>query len=151
MIELIALYLAGISFFFTGMAGISDNLRQVTGRRFRLLLSRATNHPVRAGLLGVAAGAVTQSTSVVAFILSGMIAGGLIPLRRALVVLACANIGTAALVFVAAVDLHTQVTWPHSTTPPASSNATSGSCASSLFGYAKICGSAKSRPAASAN
>jgi phosphate:Na+ symporter len=106
IIELIATYLAGLSFFFTGMAGISENLRQVTGRRFRLLLSRATNHPVRAGLLGAAAGAVTQSTSVVAFVLSGMIAGGLIPLRRALVVLACANIGTAALVFVAAVDLH---------------------------------------------
>jgi phosphate:Na+ symporter len=106
MLELIALYLAGLSFFFTGMAGISDNLRQITGRRFRVLLSRATNHPVRAGLLGVAAGGVTQSTSVVAFVLSGMIASGLIPLRRALIVLACANIGTAALVFVAAVDLH---------------------------------------------
>ena len=106
MLEMIALYLAGLSFFFMGMAGISDNLRQITGRRFRVLLSRATNHPVRAGLLGVAAGTVTQSTSVVAFVLSGMIASGLIPLRRALVVLACANIGTAALVFVAAVDLH---------------------------------------------
>jgi phosphate:Na+ symporter len=106
MLELIATYLAGLSFFFTGMAGISDNLRQITGRRFRVMLSRATNHPVRAGLLGMAAGAVTQSTSVVAFVLSGMIASGLIPLRRALVVLACANIGTAALVFVAAVDLH---------------------------------------------
>jgi phosphate:Na+ symporter len=35
-----------------------------------------------------------------------MIASRLLPLRRALVVLACANIGTAALVFVAAVDLH---------------------------------------------
>jgi phosphate:Na+ symporter len=106
MLELIALYLAGLSFFFTGMAGISANLRQITGRRFRVLLSRATNHPVRAGLLGIAAGVVTQSTSVVAFILVGMIASGLLPLRRALVVLACANIGTAALVFVAAVDLH---------------------------------------------
>jgi phosphate:Na+ symporter len=61
---------------------------------------------VRAGLLGAAAGVVTQSTSVVMFVLSGMIASGLLPLRRALVVLACANIGTAALVFVAAVDLH---------------------------------------------
>ena len=106
MVELIALYMAGLSFFFTGMAGISDNLRQITGHRFRVLLSRATNHPVRAGLLGVAAGAVTQSTSVVTFVLSGMVSGGLLPLRRALVVLACANIGTAALVFVAAVDLH---------------------------------------------
>lgn len=105
MVELVALYLAGLSFFFTGMAGISDNLRQITGQRFRVLLSRATNHPVRAGLLGAAAGAVTQSTSVVAFILSGMMAGGMLPLSRALIVLACANIGTALLVFMAAVDL----------------------------------------------
>lgn len=82
MAELIALYLAGLSFFFTGMAGISDNLRQMAGQRFRLLLSRATHHPARAGLLGVLAGAVTQNTSVVAFILSGMIATGLLPLRR---------------------------------------------------------------------
>lgn len=106
MVEVIALYLAGLSFFFTGMAGISDNLRQMAGKRFRVLLSRATNRPVRAGLLGMAAGALTQSTSVVAFILSGMISSGLLPLGRAVIVLACANIGTAALVFIAAIDLH---------------------------------------------
>ena len=106
MVELIALYLAGLSFFFTGVAGISENLRQMSGQRFRLLLARATNHPVRAGLLGVALGVVTQSTSVVAFILSGMIASGLLPLGGALIVLACSNIGTAVLVFIAATDLH---------------------------------------------
>lgn len=109
MVELIALYLAGLGFFFTGMAGISDNLRQITGHRFRVLLGHATNHPVRAGLLGAAAGAVTQSTSVVAFILSGMMASGLVPLSRALIVLACANIGTALLVFMAAVDLQVPI------------------------------------------
>jgi len=106
MVELVALYIAGLSLFFTGKTGIAENLRQLTGYRFRVLLTRATNHPVRAGLLGVAAGVVLQSSSAVAFVLSGMIASGLVPLRRALVVLACANIGTAALVFVAAVDLH---------------------------------------------
>src|SRR5215472_9830300 len=100
MVESIALYLAGLSFFFTGMAGISDNLRQMTGQRFRILLVRATNHPARAGMLGMIAGMFTQSTSVVAFILSGMISAGLMPIRRALIVLACANIGTAALVFI---------------------------------------------------
>lgn len=105
MVNLIALYIAGLSFFFTGVAGISENLRQLTGQRIRVLLSRATDHPVRAGLLGAAAGAITQSTSVVAFILSSMIASGLLPLRRSLIVLGCANIGTALLVFMAAVNL----------------------------------------------
>jgi len=109
MVESIALYVGGLGFFFSGTAGLSANLRQLTGQRFRILLSRATNHPLRAGLLGVAAGALTQSTSVVAWVLSGMVASGLLPLRRALIVLACANIGTAGLVFAAAVDLHLPV------------------------------------------
>jgi len=106
MVELIALYLAGLSFFFTGVAGISDNLRQLTGQRFRRLLVRATHHPAMAGLLGLALGAITQSTSVVAVILSGMTASGLLPMGRALVVLAFSNLGTALLVFIAAMDLH---------------------------------------------
>jgi phosphate:Na+ symporter len=106
MIELVALYLAGLSFFFTGVAGISDNVRQLSGQRFRRLLTRATRQPVMAGLLGVVMGAITQSTSVVAFILSGMTATGLLPMPRALMVLACANLGTALLVFIAALDLH---------------------------------------------
>jgi len=106
MVELIALYLAGLSFFFTGVEGISDNLRQLSGRRFRRMLVRATHHPVVAGLLGTALGAITQSTSVVAFILSGMTAGGLLPMGRALLVLAWSNLGTALLVFIAAMDLH---------------------------------------------
>jgi len=106
MAEQIALYLAGLSFFFSGVSGISDNLRQMSGQRFRVLLARATHHPVLAGLLGVVLGAVTQSTSIVAFILSGMIATGMLPLGRALIVLACANIGTAVLVFIAAANLH---------------------------------------------
>jgi phosphate:Na+ symporter len=106
MVELIALYLAGLSFFFSGVAGISDNLRQLSGQRFRQLLARATQHPLIAGLLGATMGAVTQSSSVVAFILAGMTATGLLSMERALLVLACSNIGTAVLVFIAALDLH---------------------------------------------
>ena len=109
MIELIAIYAAGLSFFFTGVAGISENLRLMSGQKFRLLLARATHHPVMAGLLGVAMGAMTQSTGVVAFILTGMVASGMLGMGRALLVLACANIGTALLVFIAALDLHLPV------------------------------------------
>lgn len=106
MAELIATYLAGLGFFFTGVSGVSDNLQQLSGQKFRQSLLRATNHPVMAGLLGAALGAITQSTSVVAFVLAGMTASGLIPMQRALLVLACSNIGTALLVFVAVLNLH---------------------------------------------
>jgi phosphate:Na+ symporter len=98
--------MAGLSFFFTGVAGISENLRRMSGQQFRKLLARSTHHPLKAGLLGAALGALTQSASVVAFILSGMTASGLIPMSRALMVLSCANVGTALLVFIATLDLH---------------------------------------------
>ena len=96
MVELLALYLAGLSFFFSGITGVSDNLRQMGGQRFRQALGRLTHRPVMAGLVGAILGAVTQSASVVAFILSGMVSTGLLPISRALIVLACANIGTGA-------------------------------------------------------
>ena len=109
MLELLALYLAGLAFFFSGMSGVSDNLRQMSGQRFRQALGRLTHRPVMAGLVGSVLGAITQSASVVAFILSGMVSTGLLPISRALIVLACANIGTALLVFVAASDLHVSI------------------------------------------
>ena len=109
MLELLALYLAGLAFFFSGISGVSDNLRQMSGQRFRQALGRLTHRPIMAGLVGVLLGAITQSASVVAFILSGMVSTGLLPISRALVVLACANIGTALLVFVAASDLHVSI------------------------------------------
>lgn len=109
MLELLALYLAGLAFFFSGMSGVSDNLRQMSGQRLRQVLGRLTHRPVMAGLVGAMLGAITQSASVVAFILSGMVSTGLLPITRALIVLACANIGTALLVFVAASDLHVSI------------------------------------------
>jgi phosphate:Na+ symporter len=109
MIELLALYLAGLSFFFSGIGGISENLRQMSGQRFRQALGRLTHRPVMAGLVGAVLGAITQSASVVAFILSGMVSTGLLPISRALIVLACANIGTALLVFIAAANLHISI------------------------------------------
>lgn len=106
MAELIALYLAGLSFFFTGVSGVSDNLQQLSGQKFRQILSRATTHPFHAALIGAALGAITQSTSVVAVILAGMTASGLLSMRRSLIVLAYSNIGTALLVFITVLDLH---------------------------------------------
>lgn len=107
--EIAALFLAGLSLFFTGMAGLKARLQQLSGRRFRVALARVTNRPVMAGLLGIVFGAVTQSASAVAFIVSAMVATGLITLRRALPVVAASNVGTTVLVFLAAVDLRLAV------------------------------------------
>jgi phosphate:Na+ symporter len=109
MSELIALFLAGLSLFFTGVAGVKTRLQQLNGRRVRRMLARVTDRPVLAGLIGALMGAITQSASAVAFILSGMVATGMVSMRRALPVVASSNVGTALLVFLAAVDLRLAV------------------------------------------
>lgn len=105
MSELFAIFLAGLSLFFTGVAGVKSRLQQLSGRRCRKILARVTDRSILAGLVGLMFGAITQSASAVAFILSGMVATGLISLKRALPVVAASNVGTAALVFLAAVDM----------------------------------------------
>lgn len=106
---LAALFIAGLSLFFTGVNGIRAKLQHLSGRRFRRVLVRVTDRPFLGGLIGVAFGAITQSASAVAFILSGMVATGLVGLRRALPVVAASNLGTALLVFLAALDLQLAV------------------------------------------
>src|SRR5262245_35080236 len=100
-----ALFLAGLGFFFTGLDGLKTNLRQLATRRFRSVVSRFTDHPVRAAGCGVVLGMVSQSASLVSFIMVGMVASGLLPLSRAFLVVAWANLGTVVLVFLAAVDI----------------------------------------------
>lgn len=101
MISLVALFLAGLSFFFTGLNNLKTNLREISSRQFRRLLAKFTHQPVLAALTGLIFGAITQSSTAVSFILSGMITSRLITLPHALPVVAAANIGTSLLVFVA--------------------------------------------------
>lgn len=107
--QLAALFLAGLALFFTGVNGVKTKLQQMSSRKFRQILASATDRPLVAGFIGVGFGAVTQSASAVAFILSGMVATGLITLRRALPVVAASNVGTALLVFLAAIDMQLAV------------------------------------------
>ncbi len=109
MTELAALFLAGLSLFFTGVSGVRGRLQQLNGRRVRRLLARVTDRPLLAGMVGALMGAITQSASAVAFILSGMVATGMVSMRRALPVVASSNVGTALLVFLAAADLRLAV------------------------------------------
>jgi phosphate:Na+ symporter len=109
MTELAALFLAGLSLFFTGVSGVKSRLQQFNGRRVRRLLARVMDRSVLAGMVGALMGTITQSASAVAFILSGMVATGMVSMRRAMPVVASSNVGTALLVFLAAVDLRLAV------------------------------------------
>ncbi|MEM1058290.1 MAG: Na/Pi symporter [Verrucomicrobiota bacterium] len=111
MHQSIALFFAGLSFFFTGLAGVKNNLRQLTGRRFRVVMAKLTDRPVLAAAWGFGFGAVTQSATAVSFILSGLVSTGLIDVRRALPVIAASNLGTVILVYLATIDMELVILW----------------------------------------
>ena len=96
---------AGLGLFFVGIKLIGGNLQQMTSRTVRDRLRRAVDTPVRGALLGIVAGALTQSTNAVTFIMTSMNAAGLLTIARAAPVVIWANVGTSALVLVATVDL----------------------------------------------
>lgn len=106
MIELLALFLVGLSLFFHGVGGIKSHLQGLSSRRLRRQLASWAGHPVLAGLWGFGFGAITQSSTAVAFILTGLVSSGLMTVARALPIVAWANLGTVLLVFFASFDLH---------------------------------------------
>ncbi len=105
VIQLLGPFLAGIGFFFVGVSMVSKNLKLMATSRVKRLFTRFTDNDLRASGLGLVTGLVTQSTSVSAFITSGLVASGLMPARNALPVVFWANAGCALLVFIAVLDI----------------------------------------------
>lgn len=106
MNELVALFIAGLALFFYGVGGLRTHLNGLGSRRLRQQLSLRARHPVIAGACGFLFGAVTQSSTAVAFILTGLVSNGLMSTARALPIIAWANLGTVVLVFFASFNLH---------------------------------------------
>ncbi|MFS8035416.1 Na/Pi symporter [Xanthobacter sp. AM11] len=101
---MVAEILAGLGLLFVGLKLMSAQLQQVTGRKVRNLLRRATRSPVIGLLCGAVAGTATQSSNAVAVVSGNLVRGGVFTVRDAIPVVAGGNVGTAALVFVAAID-----------------------------------------------
>jgi len=104
MLELAALFLAGLALFFHGISGIRHQLQGLTSRRLRREVSQWARRPILARTGGFFFGAITQSATAAAFILTSLVASGLLPVRLALPFVAWANLGTVPLVFFAALN-----------------------------------------------
>lgn len=105
MAEPFALFLVGLSLFFYGVGGIKTHLQGLSSRRFRRQIARWAAHPVLAGVWGFVSGAITQSATAVAFILTSFVSTGLIGVARALPMVAWANLGTTVLVVFVSFDI----------------------------------------------
>lgn len=100
---------AGLGLFFIGIRLISSNLKQLAGRRMRMLIARAVSGKGAVALFGLAAGAIMQSVNAVTFVLVALVSAGTIENKRAFPVISWANIGTSMLVIVAALNMHMMV------------------------------------------
>lgn len=80
-------------------------MSQLAGRTLRRWVARSTGSYMLSALIGTISGALTQSTNAITVILMSLAAADLISVKRAKPILAWANIGTAALVLLAAADI----------------------------------------------
>lgn len=103
--EAIGMFIAGLGFFFVGVNMLSQNLKETSNMRFKHLLARWTRNPLLSGLWGFVSGAITQTSSGVAFVLVGLNSSKLLNLRTTLSIINWANIGTSALVFFVALNI----------------------------------------------
>jgi phosphate:Na+ symporter len=106
MAQLLALFLAGLALFFHGVSGVRTHLQGLTSRRLRRQLAGWSRRPLLAGAGGFLFGAITQSSTAVAFVLTSLVSGGLMSVAHALPIVAWANLGTVPLVFFASLNAH---------------------------------------------
>src|SRR5215469_4817383 len=90
---IVANTIAGLGLFFSGLKMLDTNLRQATGRKLRTIIGRLTRRPWVAGLVGMVSGALVPSSSGILFILVSLTTSGLTTVRRALPIIAWANVG----------------------------------------------------------
>lgn len=100
----LALLLSGLGLFFIGVRGLSANLVPLVGRRGRAAFARALRGPVTCAVSGVIAGIVTQSSTAVSWIIVSFVRGGVLPAGPALGAPNWANVGTALLPLIVAID-----------------------------------------------
>ena len=97
--------IGGIGVFFVGMRMISSGLKQMTSRRFRIVMARWTDKGFQGGLIGLVLGFVTQSGSAISFIVASLVGSGMIGVRQSLPVIFWANAGLGLLVVLAFLDI----------------------------------------------
>jgi phosphate:Na+ symporter len=107
IVNLLAPPLSGLGLFFIGVRMLSSNLVPLVGRRARAVFAGALRGPASSGLSGLAAGMLTQSSTAVSWIILGLIRAGLPAPAWVLVAPTWANVGTALLPILVAVNLTT--------------------------------------------
>jgi phosphate:Na+ symporter len=98
--------IGGLGIFFAGMYILSENLKKLTGRRFRQTVAAWTRSTWAGVMWGFTTGAVVQSTSAITFIVVSMLGSGLLTVPSGLAITIGSNVGTTLLVVIATLNIH---------------------------------------------
>ncbi len=88
--------MGGLALFLYGMHLLGNGLSQAAGGRMESILSKMTDHPLKAVLLGAGATAAIQSSSATTVMVVSFVNAGVMQLQQAVGVILGANIGTTA-------------------------------------------------------
>jgi len=105
MMMKLAMALTGIGLFFFGMGMVGRELKKLSGRRMRLLFGKWAGNPVTAFFCGFISGMITQSTSNASLIITNLVKSRILPVRKAIPIVAASNIGTVLLVFLTVINI----------------------------------------------
>ncbi len=86
--------LGGLALFLYGMRLMGDALKENSAGTLKLAMTRATNNPVKAFLLGLMVTALIQSSTATIVITSGLVGAGILTLHQSLGIIIGANVGT---------------------------------------------------------
>ncbi|QIB35610.1 Na/Pi cotransporter family protein [Ancylobacter pratisalsi] len=100
----IASLMSGLGLFFLGVRGLSASLVPLIGRRARAAFAAALQGQVSCAASGIVAGLVTQSSTAVSWIIVSFVKGGVLGEGKALLAPTWANVGTALLPMIVAID-----------------------------------------------
>ncbi|MBO4831302.1 MAG: Na/Pi cotransporter family protein [Oscillospiraceae bacterium] len=86
--------LGGLAMFLYGMRLMGDSLKENSSGALKNAMSKVTDNPVKAFLLGVLVTALIQSSTATIVITSGLVGAGILTLRQSLGIIIGANVGT---------------------------------------------------------
>ena len=85
--------LGGLAMFLYGMRLMGDSLKEGSSGTLKKVMSKITNNPIKAFLLGLIVTAIIQSSTATIVITSGLVAAEIISLHQSLGIIIGANVG----------------------------------------------------------
>ena len=86
--------LGGLAMFLYGMRLMGDSLKENSSGTLKKAMSKVTNNPLKAFILGVLVTALIQSSTATIVITAGLVGAGILTLHQSLGIIVGANVGT---------------------------------------------------------